>query len=443
MGDTESRKRTKTVYDPELKEAVVDEAERTTIAAAAEGFGIPKGTVGYWHHLRRRRTEEEARASTEPAGRSGERVPTGEASGGGSPLVRKPAGGDATGHIRGKLPGHARRYTPGEIARVLEYASEHGVAAATRELGPCKETIKRWQRRVKLAARGEADDPTSGPDPSDIEAQRDQEILNEWKRQPGLGPSQIRNQLRRKGIKTSVNTARRVMEEAGYRPPKTESKNHDERFEATRPNHMWHLDFVVRFINRMKTFTLILLDDYSRFVVGHAVADAERADVVIAAFEDAVQRYGKPEYVMTDRGSAFWAWRGIGKFTSLLTELGVDQYVAKEKQVNGKVEIFNANIAKELFDKQHFFNLAEMRRQLANHLHWYNHSRTHHSLGGMLVPADRHYGRADEVMALIEAGAGRDQSLDTLDLRHRCMELFKVTSSNGKPAVFLLGQQIL
>jgi transposase InsO family protein len=79
---------------------------------------------------------------------------------------------------------------------------------------------------------------------------------------------------------------------------------------------MWHLDFVTRYINRANTFTLILLDDYSRFVVGYAVSESERADAVIGAFEDAVQRYGKPESVMTDRGSAFWSWRGIGKFTA-------------------------------------------------------------------------------------------------------------------------------
>ena len=81
-------------------------------------------------------------------------------------------------------------------------------------------TIYDWQRKVKLAAEGKGDSPTSGPDPQDIEAQRDKEILDEWHRHPGLGPSQIKNQLRRKGVKVSVHTTRRVMEEAGYRPPK-------------------------------------------------------------------------------------------------------------------------------------------------------------------------------------------------------------------------------
>jgi len=433
MVDTRARRK-KTVYEPEVKEAVLEEAARTTIAAAADEWGIPRGTVGYWHYLRRRRTGEETRAK---------RGVTEEASGGGSPEVPKTVGQDVVKHLRGNLPGHARRYSPAEIAQVLEYAAKHGPAAATRDLGPGKETIKRWKRRLELAARGKGDDPTSGPDPADIEAQRDQEILTEWGRHPGLGPSQIRNQLRRKAIKTSVSTVRRVMEEAGYRPPKVKSRNHDRLYEAVRPNLMWHLDFVVRYINRAKTFTLILLDDYSRFVVGHAVSESERADVVIAAFEDAVQRYGKPESVMSDRGSAFWSWKGIGKFTALLTELDIDQVIAKEKEHNGKIEIFNANLSKELFDKYRFFDVAEMRRRLQSHLHFYNHGRTHTSLGGILVPADRYYGRADEVMALIEAGAGRDQGLDTLDLRHRCLELFKVTSSDGKPAVFLMGQQIL
>ena len=64
-------------------------------------------------------------------------------------------------------------------------------------------------------------------EPAGIEQRRDKEILDEWRRHPGLGPSQIRNQLRRESIKISVNTVRRVMEEAGYRPPKVERKPHD------------------------------------------------------------------------------------------------------------------------------------------------------------------------------------------------------------------------
>ena len=325
---------------------------------------------------------------------------------------------------------------------MLEYGSEHGVAAAAAKFEVSRFSIYTWQKKLEKAAQGEGPSPTSGPDPSEVEAQRDREILDEWALHPGLGPSQIRNQLRRKSIKVSVHTVRRVMEDAGYRPPKVKRTGHDKRFEAVRPNHLWHLDFVHRHINRSSTFTLILIDDCSRYVVGHGVDDAERADMVLETFEHAVEHHGRPESVMNDKGSAFWSWRGISRFTRLLTELGVDQITAKHKEWNGKVEVFNGNLHKELFDVHRFYDLAEMKRRLAAHLSWYNHARTHHALGGLLVPADRYYGRVEEVLARIEAGAGRDAS-DLLELRDRCLELFKVTSRSGVPEVWLLGQRLL
>jgi putative transposase len=339
--------------------------------------------------------------------------------------------------------GVAKIYTPSQRAEALEHASAHGPTETERKLGVSRYSIYAWQRKVSNAAVGNGSSPTAGPSQMEIDAQRDKEILDEWHRHPGLGPSQIRNQLRRKSIRVSTHTVRRVMEGAGYRRPKVERKVHDQRYEATRPNHLWHLDFVQRNIHRANTFTLIILDDFSRYVVGHGADEGgERADFVIAAFEEAVTRHGRPEMVMSDKGAAFWSWKGVSRFTALLTELGVDHLEAEHKEWNGKVEVFNANLHKELFDAHRFYDFAEMRRRLAAHLSWYNHGRTHHALGGLLVPADRYYGRVDEVLARIEAGAGRDAG-DLLDLRERCLELFKVTSKGGVAEVWLLGQRLL
>ena len=125
-----------------------------------------------------------------------------------------------------------------------------------------------------------------------------------------------------------------------------------------------------------------------------------------------------------------------------MTELGIDQIEAKHKEWNGKLESFNGNLHTELFDVQRFYDVAEMRRKLAAHLDWYNHARTHHALGGLLVPADRYYGRAQQVMAAIESGTGRAPG-DSLDLRDRLLELFKVTSKGGITEVWLMGQKLL
>jgi len=333
--------------------------------------------------------------------------------------------------------GRGHRYSPSEKAEAVRQALLDGVGAAVRQTGASRFAVYQWLAHAAKEAgeEGEAREPT------EVERQRDLEILHEWHKQPGLGPSQIRNQLHRRGIRTSVHTVRRVMEENGYRPPKVKSEAHHERYEAVRPNALWHLDHLHRHIHKAATFTLVLLDDYSRYVVGHGVDDAERADTVTAAFEQAVARHGKPEAVMTDRGSAFWAWQGISRLTALLTELGVDHYVAEDKENNGKIEKFNADLSKEFFDVREYADVGEMRRALATHFRWYNHSRTHHSLGGVLVPADRYYGRVEEVMETIESGGTPD--LHTLFVAQRVLDLFKVTSSGGKPEVWLLGQRIL
>jgi transposase InsO family protein/transposase-like protein len=336
----------------------------------------------------------------------------------------------------------AKIYTPSQKAVILEAAGTDGVTAAADKHDVSRFSIYAWQRKVKKAAAGQGPSPTSGPSPQEIEDKRDAEILGEWKTHPGLGPSQIVNQLARRNVRVSVNTVRMVMEDAGYRPPKVEREKHDRCYEAVRPNHLWHLDFVQRYIGKASTFTLILIDDCSRYVVGHGVDDAERADMVLHTFEEAVTQHGRPERVMHDKGSAFWSWRGISRFTELLVEMGIDQIVAEHKEWNGKVEVFNANLHKELFDAYRFYDVAEMRRRLATHLSFYNHGRTHHALGGLLVPADRYYGRAAEVLARIEAGAGRELG-DGIELRDRCLELFRVTSRGGVPEVWLLGQKLL
>jgi putative transposase len=436
-----SETRARRTYTSEEREAGVLLAAEVGVNEAARRLGVPQPTLSHW---RAGRGEAVAAVAQTKAGKTrAKRAPVAE---GGVAAAATPAAAASPPPPPAPPAAPSRRkvvaksYTPSQKAEAVEYAREHGVSAASTQLGISRFSIYAWLRQVEKAAAGEGESPTSGPAPKDVEAQRDREILDEWSKHRGLGPSQVRNQLRRQGIKVSVNTVRRVMEDAGYRPPKVKREPHNKRYEAVRPNHLWHLDFVHRHIHKASTFTLILLDDHSRFVTGHGVDDAERADMVVRTFEEAVERHGKPEAVMSDRGSAFWAWRGISRFTNLLTEMGIDQLVAQHKEHNGKVEVFNANLHKELFDAHRFYDLAEMKRRLATHLEWHNHGRTHHALGGLLVPADRYYGRAAEVLARIEAGDPRDAH--DLLLRERCLELFKVVSKGGVPEVWLLGQRL-
>jgi len=176
----------------------------------------------------------------------------------------------------------------------------------------------------------------------------------------------------------------------------------------------------------------------------------ERNEILAAAEEiglaEAARRHGVPQTTVSN-----WRNRDAGK-SSTAAQSPAEEGTAIESNSSMKTPpppptvaalkpaAAEANLHKELFDRHRFYDLAEMKRRLATHLHWYNHGRTHHALGGLLVPADRYYGRAVEVLARIEAGAQREG--DDLDMRERCLELFKVVSKNGAPEVWLLGQRL-
>ncbi|MEW6280891.1 MAG: DDE-type integrase/transposase/recombinase [Candidatus Eremiobacterota bacterium] len=224
-----------------------------------------------------------------------------------------------------------------------------------------------------------------------------------------------------------------MLEEHGYVTPKVRRQSvHDHRYEAVRPNHLWHMDFLHRHIHKQKVHVLLVIDDFSRFIVGAALWDGERVAIVQETFLDAVGRHGRPEKIMSDGGSAFYSWRGVGEFTRLLEELEVDQLIATTPQANGKLEVLNANIQKELFNQETFFDLGEAQRRLLAWIHFYNYRRTHHALGGLLVPADRYFGRADEVLAHIEAGHRPEGVAEPIAVVDRQLDLFRITSHRGQ-----------
>jgi transposase InsO family protein len=345
-------------------------------------------------------------------------------------------------------PRRGHRYSPAEKEQILIDAKKIGVLQASKQHGCSDWTIYLWLKKQKLEQEKANQMPVavekSPSNPGGLtSAERDKAILNMWKKHPGLGPSQIKNQLRReKGLFSSVNTVRHVMEENGYVLPKIRRKDHQGEYEAVRPRQLYHLDFFHFHIHKLKQCLLFILDDYSRFIPGWCLVSSERVDVVIQTFEATIARYGKPEYAMSDGGSAFHSWRGIGRFSRFLEEYGIDQWIAKDPSVNGKVEALNASFNKELVNRVEFIDRDEALRQISVWVRHYNFQRTHHALGGLLVPGDRFFGCVEESMRRIEEGNG-GSPLDLLAPESRAMELFRVVSQGGIPGVYLMGRKIL
>lgn len=353
-----------------------------------------------------------------------------------------------------------KRYSAKQKEEILLDAEETTVLKAAEKHGCVAWSIYYWrnqahqERRRKERAEGENDGKSSveerstpsvasSEELSQEQKDRHELILATWRQQPGLGPSQIRNQIKRKGYKASVSTVRRIMEEHGYvQPKKRDPKKHTGRYEAVRPFQLYHLDFYHFHVHRQRQCLLLMLDDFSRFIPGWVLLKSEHAAGVIESFEASVARYGKPEAVMTDRGSAFHSWKGLSRFEALLEEYEVDHYLAMEAAVNGKVEALNASFEKELVRQVEFADLADATRRIADWVRIYNYQRTHQGLGGLLVPADRFHGCSEETLLRIEQGEGAFLP-DLLSPDGRGLELFKVVSFGGQPSVYLMGRKLL
>lgn len=255
-------------------------------------------------------------------------------------------------------------------------------------------------------------DPAQGL--SDIEVAG----ILEWKKKhPSMGPAQIRAQLKRfNGWRLSIKAIARVLRGHGYAIVHTKARPvgpEPVRFEAPRRNALWQADFCEVRVGDERLHALLMLDDFSRFIVGHALSDAPSSAVVTATFRAAMARHGKPEAVRTDRGGAFVAYTKDGDFARVLEAELVDHIVGRaySPRGGGKVESAVGTLKRELWECFHFEDREEAERRLAAFIADYNHRRAHMGIDG-LVPADRYFGRAEQVLARVDAlSRGRNAAL--------------------------------
>lgn len=304
-----------------------------------------------------------------------------------------------------RLDSHLRRYSPAERKTIVEAAKGgKNVEQLKTAYGVSRDTVKKWLRRelgasvtsvvpwiFKNVAQGKEQLDHQSQDVHKGYHKNWQAVLDLWRSRPGLGPAQIRNQLYRKGIKISVATVRKILEENGYTPPKMALKEVEiNRYEAVRPLELVHMDFKHFYINKQKVYLLLMQDDFSRFLMGYKMTNGENMQVVIELFEECINRYGKMQSVMTDAGSAFYSWNGINRFQKLLSEeYGVDQIKATTPRSNGKIENVNKQIEKEVLDVKLYASLEEANEAIRQWVRFYNFERTHMGLPTGMVPADR------------------------------------------------------
>jgi len=226
-----------------------------------------------------------------------------------------------------------------------------------------------------------------------------------------MGPAQIRAQLKRfKGWRVSIKAIARVLRAHGYEPVHRGSRPQGPepiRFEAPRRNALWQLDYAEMRVAGQVLHLLVVLDDFSRYCVGHHLGERPSADTAVAVMEQAMARHGKPEAVRSDRGGAFTS----KEFGAWLEVELIDHIVGRSyhPQGGGKVESLIGTVRRELWDTEHFASRSDATRRLDEFLLEYNERRAHMGIDG-LTPADRFFGRADRVLDAINAVSRQRQS---------------------------------
>jgi putative transposase len=304
------------------------------------------------------------------------------------------------------LPRETGRYSKVFKEEVLaQVRSGRKGVEVCRQYGIPGGTLYRWKRASKendgSVPEAKSTRPlSSGASPIDEEHRR--LVLSIKEKLPNAGLAQVQNQLKRfHGVKLSRPMIGRIFTEAGIPLQKKATAEPSDpannRFEMTRPGELWAVDFKEMWIQSTKTYGLFVLDDYSRFCVGHAVTEKATADLAIETVEKAMQRYGRPERILSDRGPQFHAWNGVSKFDAFLADFLVDHTVTKAGHcfTNGKIEAFNRSIEAELLDVEEFASLEEAKRAITTWIRHYNFHRTHMGIDG-LMPADRYFGLVEE-----------------------------------------------
>ena len=170
---------------------------------------------------------------------------------------------------------------------------------------------------------------------------------------------------------------------------------------ATGPNQLWSWDITK--LRGPVTWTYhylyVILDVYSRYVVGWLVADQESAEL---AKELIAAVYARQEIepgqltIHADRGSAM-----IAKSMALLmSDLGVNKshsrpYVSDDNPYS-EAQFRTLKYRPGYPDR--FGSLADARLWCQDFFLWYNQEH-HHSSLNLLTPADVHHGRAAEKLA--------------------------------------------
>lgn len=281
---------------------------------------------------------------------------------------------------------------------IKQLGPELGVVAACAAVGLARAT---YYRQLQPKVHGPAPKKTS---PRELTAEEKAEVLavlNE-ERFVDLAPAEVFATLLDEGrYLCSERTMYRVLAESGEVRERRDQLRHPKyaapELLASRPNELWSWD-ITKLLGPAKWtyfYLYVVLDVFSRYVVGWLIADAESSALAEKLIAEACERQGIQPGQLTihaDRGSSMKS----KPVAMLLADLGVTK-------THSRPHVSNDNPYSEAQFKtlkyrpdfpERFGSQEDARGFHRDFFGWYNNEH-HHTGLGLLTPADVHFGRAE------------------------------------------------
>jgi putative transposase len=160
-------------------------------------------------------------------------------------------------------------------------------------------------------------------------------------------------------------------------------------FNPTGPDRLWGMDITEHLTGTGKLYCAVVLDAFSRRVVGWSIADHIRSELVVDALQMAVWRRQPAEHQViahSDHGAQYtsWAFGRRLRAAGLLGSMGT----VGDCFDNSVAESFFGTLQLELLDEHHWTSREQLAGAIFEWIEcWYNPTRRH-SYCGMLSPVD-------------------------------------------------------
>lgn len=147
-------------------------------------------------------------------------------------------------------------------------------------------------------------------------------------------------------------------------------------------NQQWAGDVTYLKLNGQWRYLAVVLDLYSRKVVGWSLSSVRNANLTLSALKQAIKKRHNHsvELFHSDRGSEY----GANIYQAKLAQYGIQPSMNRPKHMNDNVyvESFFQTLKTECFTGIHFGSDLELRSQLSWYLDsYYNKQRLHSALG--------------------------------------------------------------